>query len=235
MAKNITIKFSLIEKTTLKGKLFFGRSRESSKKEFLALENVSFSVNEGEVLGVIGRNGAGKSTLLKVLSKILIPDTGSLDIKGNVSALLTLGSGFNPELTGIENIYLNGLFLGMRKKKIDSDLDEIVSFADLGDFIYQPLRTYSSGMKARLGFSVAVFADPDVLLIDEVLGVGDRDFKNKCKTEIEKKINSDKTVVIVSHDNKTIKRLCNKVLWLEKGKVKGFGTVGEVMEKYEKE
>lgn len=230
--ENLTVRYSLIDKSMFKNKLFFLGNRSARKRDHIALNNISFSVNKGEVLGVIGSNGAGKSTLLKVLSRIIAPDSGLVQTDGKVSALLTLGSGFNAELTGEENIYLNGLFLGMTKKQIDEKLDNIIEFADIGEFIHQPLRTYSSGMKARLGFSVAVFADPEILLIDEVLGVGDQDFRNKCRKEIYKKIRSKKTVVVVSHDLNTIIRLCRKVLWLEKGHIKAFGDIDEVMEMY---
>ncbi len=200
---------------------------------FEALRNVSFDLYEGESLGIIGGNGAGKSTLLRVLSGIIRPDQGKLVNYGHSVALLSLQLGFDPNLSGRDNAIMNGLLLGFRWRQIQQKLDEIIAFSELGEFIDYPLRTYSTGMRARLGFSVAFHLDPDVLLIDEILGVGDASFQRKSRAEMERKIASDKTVVLVSHSLSDILKLCNRAVWIEHGKIKLDGKASEVVEAYE--
>ena len=197
--------------------------RELTYKQFNALDNVSFEVPKGEVYGIIGLNGAGKSTLLKIISGILKPTSGSVSKKGTLAPLIELGAGFNGDLSGMENIYLNGLLLGYSKKTIQSKVEEIIDFSDLEQFIYTPLKNYSSGMKARLGFSIATVIQPDILIVDEVLSVGDIKFKEKSENKIKSMMDNGTTILFVSHSLGQVEKLCHKVLWLEKGKVKEEG------------
>ncbi len=206
--------------------------RKSYHTDFYALKNVSFEIEKGDALGIVGQNGSGKSTLLKILSRVLTPTSGKFEIKGRVISLLELGSGFNPELTGMENIYFYGTILGFNKKKIESKLDDILSFADIGQFVYQPLKTYSSGMRSRLAFAVASHVDPDILILDEVLAVGDLRFKQKCYRAMDNLINQKRTVILVSHDTGAITNFCNKTMWLNEGTVHDFGPSSEVVKKY---
>lgn len=202
------------------------------RERFWALRSVSFDLYHGESLGIIGRNGSGKSTLLKLLAGILIPDRGSLEREALRAALLTLRVGFLPYLTGRQNAVLSGMLMGIRRREIERNMDEIIAFAELRAVIDQPLRTYSSGMKARLGFAVAFQSDPDVLLVDEVLGVGDADFKRKSAALMRRKIQSNKTVVIVSHTAAVIHELCDRVVWIENGETKQVGRADEVLAVY---
>ncbi|MBC8205660.1 MAG: ABC transporter ATP-binding protein [Kiritimatiellaeota bacterium] len=188
------------------------------KNIFWALEDVSFDVYPGETLGITGRNGAGKSTLLKILAGIISPDRGTIKMSGLRTTLLSLQAGFDPFLTGRQNITLSGMLLGMTRKEITEKEEEIIALADIGDFINQPIRTYSTGMRVRLGFATAHYVDPDILLIDEVLGVGDADFQKKSSALIHNKINSDQTVIIVSHSPAVIKNLCDRSITIEHGK-----------------
>ncbi len=206
---------------------FFGR------EPFVALKDVSFDLNKGDSLGVIGRNGAGKTTLLRLLSGITRPDKGTLVNRGYSTSLLSLQVGFDSQLSGRYNAILSGMLLGFRKMEIESKLGEIIAFAELEDFIDQPIKTYSSGMKARLGFSVAVHLDPDILLIDEVFAVGDEDFKKKSLAVMHEKIRSDKTIVLVSHQISTVKQLCNRAVWIEEGVTRAEGETGYVLKEYE--
>lgn len=199
---------------------------------FTALDDVSFNVKEGEVLGIIGHNGAGKSTLLKILSRITEPSEGKAIIRGKVSSLLEIGTGFNPEMTGKENIYLSGSLFGLRKKEIDDCYDSIIEFAQVEKFINTPVKRYSSGMFVRLAFSVAAHLEPDILIIDEVLAVGDADFQKKCITKIDSQTKLGRTVLIVSHNLSLIASLCNKALLLENGKVLKYGETDECISKY---
>ena len=201
--------------------------------KFWALHDVSFDLKHGETLGVIGRNGAGKSTLLRLLSGILAPDTGELIRRTERISLLALQAGFIPYLTGRQNAILSGIMLGLTHSEVEARMDEMVRFAELEDFIDEPLRTYSSGMRVRLGFTVAFQADPDVLLIDEVLGVGDASFKEKSSAAMREKIASDKTVVIVTHHPDTILDLCDRVVWVEKGVTVEMGEPREVVKHYQ--
>lgn len=205
---------------------FFGGGR------FWALRDISFSLYHGESLGVVGRNGAGKSTLLKILAGIINPDRGHVMRADLRAALLSLRIGFVPYLTGRENAILSGMLMGLRRREMERDIDEIFAFAELEEFIDQPLRTYSSGMNARLGFAVAFRSDPDILLVDEVLGVGDADFKKKSTELMRQKIRSDKTVVIVSHSASLIHELCDRAVWIDKGETKAEGDADEVLAQY---
>lgn len=203
-------------------------------KEFSALINVNLQVDEGEILGVIGRNGAGKSTLLKVISRVLIPTEGRVRLRGKVSPLLELGAGFHPELTGRENIFLNGTLLGHSRREIESRMAEIIEFAELDAFIDSPLRTYSSGMVARLGFSIATTWKPEILILDEILSVGDEAFRNKCKTRMAKYRDEGSSTLLVTHDMNTIGLLCSRAIWLDHGEIKAAGPAKEVVDIYRK-
>jgi len=197
-----------------------------------ALDGVSFEVNEGETLGLIGPNGAGKTTALKLISRVAKPTSGRIAVRGRLSALIELGAGFHPDLTGRENIYLNAAILGLKKREIDEKFDQIVEFAELADFIDMPVKRYSSGMYVRLGFSVAAHVDPDVLLIDEVLAVGDYMFKDKCVQRINAFREAGKTMVIVSHNKEMIQKLCNRTVFLHKGKVIYQGDTQKALDLY---
>lgn len=208
-------------------------SSRKSQKEFWALEDVNFSVASGDRVGIIGRNGAGKSTLLKILSRITPPTKGRITITGRVASLLEVGTGFHPELTGRENIYFNGSILGLKKKEINEKLDEIIAFSGVEQFIDTPLKHYSSGMQLRLAFSVAAHLEPEILLIDEVLAVGDMEFQKKCMGKMESvSRNEGRTVLFVSHNMNFITSLCNKGVLLDKGRVTAEGPVSEVINSY---
>lgn len=203
------------------------------KYEFWAVDDVSFEIRRGECLGIIGPNGAGKSTLLKMLSGIIFPDRGSISIPGRVGALIELGAGFHPQLTGLENIYVNGAILGMRRKEIDQRIDNIVQFADLEDFIDTPVKFYSSGMYVRLGYAIAAHLRPDVLLIDEVLAVGDLSFRVKCMNHIQKLIESGVTVILVSHNLYQIQALANRAVVMDRGRIIAQGAPNYAVDYYE--
>jgi len=207
---------------------------EIVKEDFHALSDVSFQVKKGDKLGIIGLNGAGKSTLLKIIAGVMKPSKGSVKVRGKIAPLLELGAGFDNNYTGAENIFLNGAILGFSKSFIESKYDEIVEFADLGHFINVPIKNYSSGMRSKLGFSVATLVKPDVLLLDEVLSVGDVKFRKKSKEKIEELFNSGATVVLVSHGIKNIREICNQAVWLDQGKLIMSGPVEEVCDAYEK-
>ena len=198
-----------------------------------ALKDVSFEVNEGEVLGIIGKNGAGKTTILKILSRITEPTSGFVEIHGRVSSLLEVGTGFHPELTGRENIFLNGAILGMRKREIEKKFDEIVSFAEVTQFIDTPIKRYSSGMQVRLAFAVAAHLEPEVLLIDEVLAVGDIAFQRKCLDKMENVARGGRTILFVSHNMGAIRNLCGSAIWIDNGQRVKRGTTDEVVRDYE--
>jgi homopolymeric O-antigen transport system ATP-binding protein len=202
------------------------------KETIWALRDISFSVQEGEVLGIIGRNGAGKSTLLKLLAKITCPTSGSLNVSGRIASLLEVGTGFHEELTGRENIYLNGSILGMTKKETNRKLDEIIAFSGVERFIETPIKRYSSGMRLRLGFAVAAHLDTDVLLIDEILAVGDGEFQKKCLNTMDNLSAGGRTVLFVSHDMDAIRNLCHRVIWVEDGIIKSDGDPSEVLKEY---
>lgn len=201
-------------------------------KNFVALDGITFTIEKGETLGIIGDNGAGKSTLLKILSRTLSPTRGRFEVKGVVSSILELGSGFHPEFTGIENIYLYGSLLGIDSNLMKKNVDEIIEFSELGAFIHYPLKTYSSGMHVRLAFSVATAVNPDIMIIDEALSVGDQYFQRKCLDKMADFKKKEKTIVFCSHDLYQIKTFCEKTLWLNKGNVAMLGDSGEVVNSY---
>lgn len=208
------------------------RRRLSVHDDFWALKGVSLEVMQGETFGIIGDNGSGKSTLLKCMAKILFPDKGSIEIDGRLAALLEVGSGFHPELSGRENIYLNGSILGMSRKEIDEKFDSIVSFAGIEEFLDQPVKNYSSGMYVRLGFAVAINVDPDVLLVDEVLAVGDESFQEKCALKFKELRAAQRTVVIVSHSMGTLAKMCDRLAWIQQGDLKMVGEPDSVIAAY---
>jgi len=220
-------------RVSIKTLLMGGGSASPQRKLLWALRDVSFRAHEGEILGVIGPNGAGKSTLCLALSQILIPDEGSLVVRGKVSTLLSLGAGFNRDLSGRDNVLLNGAYLGMRRREIQGRLDEIVEFSELGDFIDQPVRFYSSGMKARLAFSIAACLEPEILILDEVLSVGDRAFQEKSRRRLHELMDQSRLIVIVSHSSEFIRSICTHALWLERGRVRGYGEAKEILDAYE--
>lgn len=210
----------------------FGRRRPKEDSTIRALKEVSFEVPAGSVVGIIGRNGAGKSTLLKILSKITYPTSGTIQVDGRVAALLEVGTGFHEELTGRENVYLNGSILGMKKREIDTRLDEIIDFAGIDRFIDTPIKRYSSGMRLRLGFAVAAHLQTDVLLVDEVLAVGDFEFQKKCLSKIESLHQGGRTVVFVSHNMAAIENLCPRTLWIHDGQVRQDSATADVIRDY---
>ncbi|MEP7008729.1 MAG: ABC transporter ATP-binding protein [Acidobacteriota bacterium] len=203
-----------------------------SYEKLWALRDVSFSVRDGETVGIIGRNGAGKSTLLKVISGVLKPTEGKRDVRGLVVPILELGTGFDHELTGLENIYLNALLLGRKRKEIDAALDRIIEFSGLGDFVRAPIRNYSTGMVARLGFSIATAWLPDVLILDEVLSVGDAAFTRRCEERIAEFHAAGTTILLVSHSEAAIKKSCTRCLWLDAGRLRDDGPTAEVLAAY---
>jgi len=202
-------------------------------EEFWALKNVSFEVERGEVVGIIGHNGAGKSTLLKVISGILKPTGGSLEVHGNVVPMLELGSGFDHDLTGRENIFLNGSILGYSEKYLKEKYEQIVEFSELGKFIDVPIRNYSSGMLMRLAFSIATVVQPEILIVDEILAVGDAAFQEKSKTRMLELMSGGTTVLFVSHSLEQIREMCDRVIWLEHGQIKAIGATKEICDAYE--
>lgn len=206
--------------------------RKISKNDFWALHHVDLTVRKGEVFGLVGRNGAGKSTLLKVIAKVLRPTMGRVRVVGHVVPLLELGAGFHPELTGRENIYLNGAMLGYSRAQMDEKFPRIVDFSELGDFIESPVRTYSSGMYARLGFAIAVDDQPDILIVDEILGVGDEAFQRKCSERIDEFRSHGATILLVSHSAALIEATCQRAAWLDHGELRTLGTPVEVLDHY---
>lgn len=233
---NVSMKFNLSSEKvdSLKEYIIKALKREISYDEFWALKNVSFSINKGDRLGILGLNGAGKSTLLKVVAGVFKPTEGSVTKKGRIVPLLELGAGFDMQYTGKENIFLYGSVLGFSKKYLESKYDEIVEFSELGRFIDVPLKNYSSGMKSKLGFSIATIAEPDILILDEVLSVGDAKFRKKSEAKIMQMMSEGTTVLFVSHSLEQVKRICNKAIILDKGKLIANGLVEDVAPVYEK-
>ena len=231
---NVTMRFHMNTDKILSLKEYVTRALRGKIKyeDFTALEQVSFTVDRGETLGLIGRNGAGKSTLLKVISGILKPTEGSVATYGNVVPMLELGSGFDMDLTGKENIDLNGAILGYSKEFLTEKYDEIVSFSELGDFIDTPIRNYSSGMLARLAFSVASVVEPEILIVDEILSVGDAAFQEKSRARMMELMGGGTTVLFVSHSQSQIREMCSRVIWLEQGRIKMIGAADEVCDAY---
>ena len=218
---------------SLRESVFRKLLRRDKLVDIWALKDVSFDIERGESLGMIGDNGAGKSTLCLLLSKIMEPTTGTVKVAGKVSALLTLAAGFQWDLTGRDNVFLNGIYLGFKAEEIREKYDEILEFSELGEFIDMPVRTYSSGMKARLAFSIAAFIRPEILVIDELMGVGDRSFREKSTARMKELIAESQVLVVVSHNMNTIRSLCSRVIWLDRGRVAALGPVEEVVSKYE--
>ena len=238
--KEIAISVENVEKSfkiykdkgfTLKERVLFFKSRNAYVKNNI-LRGISFDIEKGDILGIIGKNGSGKSTLLKLITRIIYPDSGSIKINGKVSSLIELGAGFHPDMTGRENIYINASIYGLTKKEIDAKLDTIIKFSELEEFIDSPIRTYSSGMYMRLAFSVAINVEAEILLIDEILSVGDANFQAKCFKKMQELKDRGITIVIVSHDLHTMKELCNKVIWIESGKIRESGDAEAVILKY---
>ena len=234
--KNVSVVFKKTsEKMTSLKEYFINSLRKKIKKEkFVALEDINITIKKGEIIGLLGLNGAGKSTLLKVISGIIKPTTGEVKLNGKMAPLIELGAGFDPELTGRENIFLNGSLLGFSKKELKERIEEIIEFSELNEFIDVPLKNYSSGMYARLGFSIATIYDPEILIIDEVLSVGDFHFQEKSLNKIMEMIGKGTTVLFVSHDIEQVKKLCEKVIWLEKGRIKVIGESKKICEEYAK-
>ena len=231
---NVSMQFTLSKDkiTSLKEFVVKLVKRQIKYEKFEALNNVSFDVYKGEVVGLIGHNGAGKSTLLKIISGILKPTTGNVRVNGNVVPMLELGSGFDMDMTGRENIYLNGTIMGYSKKFLDSKFQEIVDFSELEEFLDVPLRNYSSGMITRLAFAVATIVNPEILIVDEILSVGDFEFQKKSFNKMNELITGGATVLLVNHNVDVIKEMCDRVVWMERGVVKMVGKPKEVCEKY---
>lgn len=235
--KDVSMKFNLgIEASSFKETFikFFSFKKKKKKivNEFWALKDISFHVDKGDVIGIIGSNGAGKSTLLKVISGVMKPTSGTVEVNGNVSPMIELGAGFDPELNARENIYLNGSILGYSKSFIDSKFNEIVEFSELKDFLEVPIKNFSSGMTAKLAFSIATIVNPEILIVDEILSVGDIKFQEKSKNKMMEMINGGATVLYVSHSLQSIKDLCNKVIWIEHGEIVEMGDPKKVCDHY---
>lgn len=231
---NINKEYMLYEKNTdqLLELLFLGK--KSFHKPYKALDNISFEVKKGENIGIIGTNGSGKSTLLKIITGVVKPTSGTVEINGKISALLELGAGFNPNYTGMENIYLNGMLMGYSREEMEKKIDDIVGFADIGEFIHQPVKNYSSGMFARLAFAVAINVEPDILIVDEALSVGDIFFQSKCYRKFEEFKKKGKTILFVTHDMASVSRYCDRVLLLNKGVAVAQGSPKEMIDIYKK-
>lgn len=232
--ENVTKKYKIYKGAASKTSMLVNPFSNKKPDEFVALKDVTFEIGKGEIVGIIGNNGAGKSTLLKILSGVAFQNEGTVDVRGRISSLIELGAGFNPELTGISNIYFNGSIMGMSTAEIDAVKDKIIDFADIGDFIYQPVKNYSSGMHARLAFAVAINVDPDILIVDEILSVGDVGFQQKCMEKFDDFKKEGKTIIYVSHGLSTVQTYCEKAIWLEKGRVRDIGPAFDIVEDYYK-
>ena len=232
--KDVTKIYRLYDKPVDRLKEALGLSKQKKYREHYALKNINFTVNKGDCIGIIGTNGAGKSTILKIITGVLSPTAGSIEINGRISALLELGAGFNMEYTGIENVYLNGSMIGFSHEEIDEKLEDILAFADIGDFVYQPVKTYSSGMFVRLAFAVAINIDPEILIVDEALSVGDVFFQLKCFKKFEEFKKNGKTILFVSHDLSSIQKYCDRAILLNKGEKMAEGTPKEIIDLYKK-
>lgn len=229
---HVSKKFRLYHERNQSIKSAIMRGRRSVHEDFWALDNVSFDVPEGSTFALVGSNGSGKSTLLKCLSRIYFPDSGEIQSRGKVAALLEVGSGFHPELSGRENVFLNGSILGMSKRTIEEKFDDIVNFSGVREFIDQPVKNYSSGMYVRLGFSVAINVDPDILIVDEVLAVGDAEFQAKCRSKFSEFRDAGKTVILVSHSMETVLDMCDQAAWLSHGRLEEVGQAPAVVDRY---
>ena len=229
---NVTKKFKLYydKPSTLKERLVFWNHKKAD--EHIVLDDISLEIMKGETVALIGVNGSGKSTLLKLMTKIIYPNKGKIETYGKLTSLLELGAGFHPDFTGRENIYFNASIFGLTRKEIDNRLNDIIEFSELGEFIDNPVRTYSSGQYMRLAFSIAINVDADILLIDEILAVGDQHFQDKCFKKLEELRDSDKTIVIVSHAIATLKEICTRGIWISEGRIAADGNICEVADKY---
>ncbi len=230
--KDLVIRYRCLKSFSLKASLF--RLAKGDQKIFEAVRGVSFSVPKGEILGIVGKNGSGKSTMLRAIAGIFSADEGTIDLHGNSVSLLSIGVGFQETLTGRENIILSGMLLGFSEQQVREKMDEIIEFANLGEFIDMPVKTYSSGMHSKLAFSITAILESDIILIDEVLSVGDSKFKKKSYNKMKELIDKeDRTVIIVSHVAETLQKLCNRILWLHDGQIRMIGDTGEVLAAYE--
>ncbi len=230
--KDLRISYRCLKSFSIRKSLF--KMKKSKVEVFEAVRGVTFSVPEGEIMGIVGKNGSGKSTMLRAIAGIFSPDSGTIDLHGHSISLLSIGVGFNKSLTGRENIMLSGMLLGFSEEQVQSKMDEIIKFAGLGRFIDMPVRTYSSGMHSKLAFSITAVLEADIMLIDEVLSVGDVKFKKKSYNKMKELIsNKDRTVLIVSHSSDTLRKLCTSLMWLHDGEIKMIGEPGEVLEAYE--
>lgn len=233
--KNLTKEFTIWEDKAYFLKEKLGNFKRNKKRKHVVLHDISCEINKGQTVALIGVNGSGKSTLLKLMTKIIYPEKGSIEIKGKISSLLELGAGFNTDFTGRENIYFNASMYGLGKKDVDKIIDKIIDFSELGKFIDSPVRTYSSGMYMRLAFSIAVNVQAEVLLIDEILAVGDAHFQAKCLNKMQELKKEGKTMVFVSHNISQVKSFCDRAIWLKEGRIRMDGEVNEVLEEYIKE
>ena len=233
--KNVTKKFKVFydKPNTLKEKLVFWKNNKAEERTIL--NNIDLKIKKGDTVALIGVNGSGKSTLLKLMTKIIYPTKGTIITRGKLTSLLELGAGFHDDFTGRENIYFNASIFGLTRKEIEAKIADIIEFSELGDFIDNPVRTYSSGMYMRLAFSVAINVDAEILLIDEILAVGDQHFQDKCFAKLQELKESDKTIVIVSHALDSVKKLCNRAVWINKGHVEMDGNTEDVIKEYLKE
>jgi teichoic acid transport system ATP-binding protein len=234
-AKEINLMYKFIQTLEFRNSLFrsFKKSEKGSRSKTVhALKDLTFNIERGKTIGLIGGNGAGKSTLLRIFANVYEPDSGEIKINTSSVSLLALGAGFQNDLPGIDNIYLNGVLLGLTKQQVEEKIDEIIEFAEVGEFIHAPLRTYSSGMRTKLAFSIASHVEPELLLIDEVFSVGDARFKKKSDQRIRSLINENRTVIMVSHSLGVIEDLCDEVIWLDKGVIKEIGETKEVVKRY---
>ena len=229
---NVSKVYRLYDKPIDRMKEALNISKKKFGKDYYALHNISFEIKRGETIGIVGTNGSGKSTILKIITGILSQTSGEVIVKGRISALLELGAGFNPEYTGMENIYLNGTMMGYSREEIQERIRAILDFADIGDFIYQPVKTYSSGMFARLAFAVAINVEPEILIVDEALSVGDTRFQMKCMEKMNEMMQGGTTVIFVSHDINAIKRFCTRAIWINKGVLMADGEVNYVTDRY---
>lgn len=230
--KHLNKVYNLYDKPIDRLKEVLSPTHKSYHREHYALNDISLEIKKGESVGIVGKNGSGKSTLLKIITGVLNPTSGEINVKGKISALLELGAGFNPEYTGIENIYLNGTMMGYSKAEMDEKVDDIIAFADIGDFINQPVKTYSSGMFARLAFAVSINVEPEILIVDETLSVGDTKFQIKCMDKMKEMMEGGTTVLFVSHDINAIRRFCTKCVWINEGRLKEIGSVNTVSDHY---
>ena len=230
---NLCIHYKTLQRYSIKQSLLRGKRKKADT--FEAVKNISFKVKKGEILGIVGKNGSGKSTMLRAIAGIFSPNSGTIDLHGHSISLLSIGVGFQAELSGRENILLSGMLLGFSEEEIKAQLDQIIEFSELGDFIDAPVRTYSSGMYSKLAFSITAILETDIILIDEVLSVGDSRFKKKSYNKMKELISDkDRTVIIVSHDAKTIANLCSSVLWINDGELVKYGDTKDVLAEYER-